>query len=226
MVSSGNNPVSKIFQFWQKHRFPKHLVGIIDRSTNTLCRALSTAHAKIMLSIQGCCYGENLRIDGRLLVRTIEWGTISIGRNFLSNSRPGSNLVGLTGPTTLSCEAGGCIEIGNNVGLSGVVISSRIGVRIGNRVQIGGNVRIFDHDFHSVDANDRRDSQADYDRTKKAPVMIGDDVFIGTNAIILKGVSIGNRSLVGAGSVVRLKHIPEDSIVFGNPAVIVRRTGI
>lgn len=52
--------------------------------------------------------------------------------------------------------------------------------------------------------------------------MIGDDVFIGTNCIILKGVTIGARSIIAAGSVVT-KSIPADCIAGGNPAKIIRR---
>jgi len=53
-------------------------------------------------------------------------------------------------------------------------------------------------------------------------VGIGDDILVGANAIILKGVAIGDRSVIGAGAVVSLKHIPPDSLVGGNPAQIIR----
>lgn len=55
-----------------------------------------------------------------------------------------------------------------------------------------------------------------------APIVIGDDVFIGANVIILKGTKIGERSVIGAGSVVALKDISPDSLVVGNPARVVR----
>jgi acetyltransferase-like isoleucine patch superfamily enzyme len=53
--------------------------------------------------------------------------------------------------------------------------------------------------------------------------MIEDDVFVGANAIILKGVHVGARSVIGAGAVVTLREIPPDSVVAGNPAGIVRQ---
>ena len=86
---------------------------------------------------------------------------------------------------------------------------------------IGGNVRIFDHDFHSLDASHRRNGKLDREKVRSRPVVVEEDVFIGTNATILKGVHIGARSIVGAGSVVTLREIPADSIVAGNPAKII-----
>ena len=66
----------------------------------------------------------------------------------------------------------------------------------------------------------RRNTYEDRKFVKTNNVIIGDDVFIGTNSIILKGVRIGPRSIIGAGSVVSLKEIPPDSLVAGNPAKI------
>ena len=91
-------------------------------------------------------------------------------------------------------------------------------VTIGNNVLIGSGCLITDTDAHPIDWRERRLSN----NTKAvAPVVIGDDVFIGARSIILKGVHIGNRSVIGAGSVVT-KDIPADSIAAGNPAVIVK----
>lgn len=87
---------------------------------------------------------------------------------------------------------------------------------------IGGNVRIFDHDYHSLKYMDRRDKKLDDAGCRTSPVFIEDDVFIGTNSIILKGVTIGARSVIGAGSIVSLKQIPPDSLVAGNPARILK----
>jgi acetyltransferase-like isoleucine patch superfamily enzyme len=102
------------------------------------------------------------------------------------------------------------------------VFSSRNDIRVGSNVKIGGNARIYDHDYHALDYLSRRDPEQDFDQEKSAPVVIGDDVFIGANSIILKGVTIGDRSIIGAGSVVSLKDIPPDSLVAGNPARIIR----
>lgn len=93
-------------------------------------------------------------------------------------------------------------------------------------MNVGGNVRIFKHDFHSLDFQHRRKGGGDFNHVKSAEVIIDDDVFIGINAIILKGAHIGARSVVGAGSVVACKNIPPDSLVIGNPARVVKRNDI
>jgi maltose O-acetyltransferase len=80
----------------------------------------------------------------------------------------------------------------------------------------GANVTITDTDWHPVDWRDRVNGQA-----KAAPVVIGDDVWLGMNVTILKGVEIGNQSVIGAGSVVT-RSIPAGVIAAGQPAVVVR----
>jgi acetyltransferase-like isoleucine patch superfamily enzyme len=172
--------------------------------------------------VSGHC-GKNAKIDGKVFVRTQSPGTIQIGNNFTLNSRPGSNLVGVTNFASFQSLGTGKIQIGDNCGLTSTVLSSRASIKIGNNVKIGGNTRIYDHDYHSLNYSERRDSISDSEGCKTAAVEICDDVFIGANATILKGVRIGARSVIGTGSVVSLKNIPEDSIVAGNPARLIQK---
>ena len=79
-----------------------------------------------------------------------------------------------------------------------------------------------DHDFHSLDKEKRKTSD-DKKYIKSEPITIEDDVFIGTNSIILKGVNIGAGTIIGAGSIVTLKNIPSGVIVSGNPAKIIKK---
>ncbi|MGM9713535.1 MAG: DapH/DapD/GlmU-related protein [Prevotella sp.] len=90
---------------------------------------------------------------------------------------------------------------------------------IGNNVKIGGMVLITDTDAHPIDFMSRRTSNVG---TKSAPITIGDDAWIGARCLILKGVTIGERSIIGAGSVVT-HDVPPDSIAAGNPARVIRR---
>lgn len=186
-----------------------------------------TLKAKIVLKLLNCSYGTKLKVSGKVYFRPDRKQSIILGNNVTITARFLTNNVGITNAAFFESAHGGKIIIGNNTGLTSTIISSRKSILIGNYVNIGGNVRIFDHDFHSLFYLDRRDRYTDVKNTKTSEIVIGDDVFIGTNAIILKGVHIGARSIIGAGSVVALKYIPPDSIVIGNPAkVISSRTQI
>ena len=91
-------------------------------------------------------------------------------------------------------------------------------IEIGSHCFIGPRVTIFDSDFHPLIAEDRRASRAPL----RKPVKIGDHVFIGAGAVILKGVSIGSGAVIGAGAVV-VSDVPANVVAAGNPAEIVKR---
>ena len=83
------------------------------------------------------------------------------------------------------------------------------------------NVAIMDTDWHSLDAEQR---QAGTAGPAPTPVLIEDDVWLGMNVTVLKGVSIGARTVVAAGSVVT-RSLPADVIAAGQPARVVRAVG-
>ena len=181
----------------------------------------STLRTRLSLRFQGCRCGGGFRSTGTIRVKARATDSILIGENVCLLAGWRSNRLGLSGPVILHTWEGGRIEIGDHTGASAVVISSRSGVRIGRHCNIGGNVRIFDHDFHALDPEIRRGPRG-CDECATKPISIGDDVFIGAQSIILKGVSIGDRAIIGAGSVVT-KDVPADCIAAGNPAAIIKR---
>lgn len=81
----------------------------------------------------------------------------------------------------------------------------------------GIGFRCYDSDFHGLEADARHDRKA----VKTAAVVIGDDCFFGERCMVLKGVNIGDRCVIGAGSVVT-KSFPPDSVIAGNPARLIR----
>jgi acetyltransferase-like isoleucine patch superfamily enzyme len=182
---------------------------------------LSTYIFRFKLKYFRCKIGKNIKVDGKVIIRSVKYNCINIGDNFKLNSRNSSNLVGITNPASFQILQDGKIDIGHNCGFTSTVISCRKKISIGNNVKIGGNVKIFDHDYHSLNHELRRDSFLDGKNVKSLPIIIDDDVFIGTNSIILKGVNIGRNSIIGAGSVVAIKNIPPNSVVVGNPARII-----
>ncbi len=183
--------------------------------------AWSTLRTRLSCALQGCKVGRGFRSTGIIRIKARTTGDIVIGNHVGLLGGWRSNRVGLSGPVILHTWEGGRIAIGDHTGASAVVISSRSGVKIGKHCNIGGNVRIFDHDFHALDAEIRRGPRGCEDCATK-PVIIGDDVFIGAQSIILKGVNIGDRAIIGAGSVVT-KDVPADCIAAGNPALIVKQ---
>lgn len=183
--------------------------------------AWSTLRARVSCAFQGCSLGRGFRSTGAIRIKSRASGDIIIGNQVTLLAHWRSNRVGLSGPVILHTWEGGRIEIGDHTGASSVVISSRSGVSIGQFCNIGGNVRIYDHDFHALDADIRRGPRG-CDDCATRPITIGDDVFIGANSIILKGVTIGDRAVIGAGSVVT-RDVPADAIAAGNPAVRVRK---
>ena len=113
------------------------------------------------------------------------------------------------------------LEICKNVGMSGTIIWVAKHIKIGNNVKIGGGTTLMDTDAHSLSFKDRRNEISDAKNRIDKEIIIEDDVLIGANVIILKGVHIGARSIIGAGSVVT-KDVPEDCVVAGNPAKVVK----
>ncbi|MGK2849441.1 MAG: acyltransferase [Candidatus Limnocylindrales bacterium] len=112
------------------------------------------------------------------------------------------------------------------VGASTIVIAERID--IGDDVLIAWGCTIVDHDSHALRFDDRRRDVVDWLRGAKdwshveiKPVTIQDKVWIGLNAIIVKGVTLGEGSVVAAGSVVT-SDVPPYALVAGNPARVVR----
>lgn len=214
--------ITRLRQFIAKYDFPAHLFVLADIAVGRISTFFWTLHTRLLLLVLGCPCGRNLRVDGHVIIRVGRRGAIRIGENVVINSRAGSNLVGRTNPTILHCLGDGHITFGNNSGCSFAVLSSKSSIRIGANTKLGGNARIYDHDYHALDYLSRRSPVNDTAACKTAPVVIGDDSLIGANAIILKGVNIGERSVVGAGAVVSIKNIPPGSLLAGNPARILR----
>ena len=139
----------------------------------------------------------------------------------------------------VSCYAGCSFAIGPNgqcsVGdftlMNGALVMAEERIQIGSHCLISWNVGIADSDFHPlapaqriIDAHALAPFFKDRPprpKLRTVPVIIGDNVWIGMNAIILKGVTIGENSVVAAGAVVT-KSVPANVVVAGNPATLVR----
>jgi len=167
--------------------------------------------------------GNNLRSNGVPVIDVWELGKFSIGDNFIMNNGGRFNVIGRQQRCYFIVYNNAVLKIGNNVGMSASALICFKGITIGNNVKIGGNVVIYDTDFHSLDKYQRRSHKEDVLNTISKEVVIEDDVFIGAHSTILKGVTIGEGSIIGAGSVVT-RSIPKNEIWGGNPAKFIKNT--
>jgi acetyltransferase-like isoleucine patch superfamily enzyme len=142
--------------------------------------------------------GEHLVVNGRIdLV-----GNVSVGDSVM-----------IDGGARLLAIRNGVIKIGGHNYIENATISATLSIEIGNYVVLGSCVLIIDHDGYGLDGN----------TALEKPVKIGNHVWIGIRATILKGVTIGDNSIIGAGAVVTT-NVEPNTIVAGNPARKIRDT--
>lgn len=174
-------------------------------------------------------YGSNLWILGH--VPYVKYpkeakGFIKIGDNVILNSDSKHSNTSVMSVVKLTLGYDGIIEIGDNCDLNGICIASYKKVHIGSYCQFGSDTVIFDTDFHPVENAERLKQMTglpfSYNKVNKEDVIIGDNVWVGWGCIILKGAHIGNNCIVAAGSVVLGKDYPENSIIAGNPAKVIK----
>jgi len=164
---------------------------------------------------------STLSSNGVPMVDVERGGTLSFGKNFRMNNGKYYNKIGRQQPSMFIVTKTGHLSFGDNVGVSDSTFCCTLRMSIGNNVKIGGNCVFYDTDFHSLNHIERRDSKLDSDNSKSSPVIVEDDVFIGAHSIILKGVTIGKESIIGAGSVVS-RSIPPKQIWAGNPIIYIK----
>ena len=154
------------------------------------------------------------------LVRIIINGTgkISIGKNFYAVSDKKRSMITLFTPCSLNIIDDGKIIIGDHVGINGTTIVSRDKIILGDNCMIGPNTIIIDHDGHDLWPVEKRWEG----KGKSEPIKIGNNVWIGMNSMILKGVTIGDGTVIAAGSVI-VKNCDNNSLYAGNPAKKIKK---
>lgn len=172
---------------------------------------------RMILRTYGAVLGKNIQIPGKVhwLIRGSK---VRVGDNLYFSSGDAVNPIGSNLQGAIYVESGASLTIGNDVGMSSTRMWIHESVTIGDNVKIGACVLITDTDAHPLDYLARRTSN---EGTKSAPIEIEDDVWVGAHSIILKGVTIGARSIIGAGSVVT-RSIPADCVAAGNPCKVIK----
>lgn len=163
-------------------------------------------------------WGMDISVHGNVFFRCK--GKVQFGNNIVFTNLTRFNPVGLNKKCSIYVEKGGELIIGANSGFSGVSIVCHRKIEIGEYCNFGGNTFIWDTDFHPLNYMDRRIH--DKSKIRSMPIVIGNDVFIGANSTILKGVTIGDRAIIGCGSIVS-KDIPSDEVWAGNPIRFIKK---
>ena len=172
----------------------------------------STFIALLKFKLWGVTFGKKLRVIGRIIVFRNPESVIQIGDYCIFNSSSKLNFRGINHPCILQTGTKHAkIIIGDHVGMSGCSIVCNDSVIIGNNVLFGANCQIGDRDGHQ-----------DRYASKPAPIIIEDGVWLGMNVTVLKGVTIGKNTIIGANSLVT-KDIPANCIAAGSPCKVIKQ---
>lgn len=199
----------QMFFFLQKVKL--HLYWFIEHNFQLF---IFTIKCAICPSIR---LGSHTKLLGQPYVDVIAGGSIEIGDNCEFLSKETSNRMGLNHRCMFSAipaypNTTARLVIGNNCGFSGIAIWAAREIIIGNNVRIGANTLIMDGDAHYDDPR----------TAPPAPIHIEDDVFIGANCVVKKGVTIGRGAVIGMNSVVT-KDIPANCVAVGIPCKVIKQ---
>lgn len=177
---------------------------------------VTTKITKAKLLIWGGITGARCKFIGIPIIHLQPGSRLIIGNDCRFRSGKKDNYIGLSTPcifSTLSRNAQ--IIIGDGCGMSGAVIGASKSIIVGNNVKIGANSVITDTDWHHEDSRSGQDAE----------VRIGNNVWLGYGTVVLKGVEIGENSIIGAKSVVT-RSIPPNVLAAGNPCRVIRELNL
>jgi acetyltransferase-like isoleucine patch superfamily enzyme len=187
-----------------------------------LRRLLRVIQSRVLTRSVGFTFGRGLSAYGWPVLRCTKGARVTAGQHLVMISESVFSAVGVSHPCINAMEPEARILIGDDVGLSGASICCASSIKIGDRVMLGADSVVTDTDFHPVNVIPRRYVQTG---VRTSPVVIGDDVFVGMRAIVLKGVRIGRGAVVAAGAIVT-SDVPPYSIVAGQPARVIGRVEV
>jgi len=182
-------------------------------------RMLSSPLWLLELRIRGVQTKAPIILIGQPICSRYPGSLISLGSGVTLDSAIRSNRLGGFSPCVVrTVTATARIQLGDRVGLSNSVIVAGNSIEIGEDTILGSGVMILDNDFHVMGTGFSWVSECS---KNSKPIKIGRGCFIGSRSMILKGVTLGDRAVIGAGAVVT-KDVPAYSMAAGNPARVVR----
>ena len=191
---------------------------IFTKIKRRLCREVSNVWNRCAFRLARVQFGPGCAFNGIVCAEGTR--NIRIGSHVRINSGKHYNRIGGDTRTLLKTMGPeGAIQIGDRCGISNSTIIAAAPVVLEDGALLGGGCKLYTTDFHPIDPGDRAHNRDE--STRRGPITIGANAFIGAHAIILKGVRVGRNSVVGAGSVVA-KDIPDNEVWAGNPARFIR----
>lgn len=167
------------------------------------------------------CYGVETKLGyvnliGLPKIEKHPTGIIRIGKNVTLISKNSGNIAGINHKVNLaSLTENSELIIEGPFGASGSSIIARNKIIIGGGSGLGANSHIYDNDFHPIELNSSN-------IINSRPVILGKNVWVAADCLILKGVTINDNAVIGAGSVVSNIEIPEKTIYAGNPIKFIK----
>jgi acetyltransferase-like isoleucine patch superfamily enzyme len=195
---------------------------MIKKLRNLWAIHLATLVMKLFLKLQSkkVTFHSDILFKGYPILQLEKGTKLSIGKNVSFTSRNRGYHLNLQSPMKLMLDKKGAeIVIGDNTRIVGTCIHAQESIRIGNNCLIAGNCQIVDSSGHELSFDNVKNRIKTLGKTR--PIVIEDNVWIGANTFVLPGVTIGEGSVIGAGSIV-VSNIPPYSIARGNPAVVIK----
>jgi acetyltransferase-like isoleucine patch superfamily enzyme len=164
---------------------------------------------------KGVEFQGSVDLVGRPIISVWKDSRIVLGDGVRINSSTRANPLGCFQPSVLrTLMPGAQIILARRVGLSGAVLCAGKSIEIGESTILGSGAMLIDNDFHVPQG---AWEWADDFQAGARPIQVGRGVFIGARALVLKGVTIGDRAVIGAGAVVT-RDVPAGLVAAGNPA--------
>lgn len=179
----------------------------------------TTVAGRVVLRAEKVSFGDRLVLKGVPLVKRTPGSVISLGHDVTIVSYSMDTALGINHAFKMeTLQPDAIIRIGDHVGISGGTLCAVTHIELGSRSILGANVTIVDSDFHPMFTGWRLRRS---DNVQSAPVVLEENVFVGTGTYVLKGVRIGRNSVIAAGSVV-MRDVPANAVAGGNPAKVLR----
>ena len=161
-----------------------------------------------------------LKIKNKPLVHILDGSSLIIGENVTLNSKNAKYHVNMFAPIKIYIDkVGAKIKIGNNTRIHGSCLHAYESIEIGENCLIAANCQIFDRSGHDT-LSDKPSKRVNSHGIAK-PILIGNNCWIGTSAIILPGTVLGDNCVVAAGSIVN-GVFKNNSLIGGNPAKLIK----